>query len=194
MRFNYSTNVCIRSEVYQETFRDRVRVSAGWRGWSWRWQYKVGYRSIDRCLEYETELSGAGFDLGSTPASIEWEKVNINLKWKPIKTIHVKTQSLVVVPVGTDGTSWHEKYILSRVSDNDCVEVFFVKGFSPSDGHGGGAGIWNPGTASAKAIIADSHITCNQSTFLANAVGSTNRKIRVCIECGFLSRLVTCWD
>ncbi len=40
----------------------------------------------------------------------------------------------------------------NEVSEDDCVEVFFVKKFSPSSTYGGGA-CWSSGTANAKSSL-----------------------------------------
>lgn len=128
------------------------------------------------CIEYEQGLTGTGFDLASAPASMEWEKVNIDLTWKPFKTIHTDKKYHVFVDAGTYGTSPAEQDVLRKVSDDDCIEVFFVKDFDPAEAHGGAA-VWNPGTASAKAIVSDNHITCNQSTVLSHIVRANSRQL-----------------
>lgn len=172
VRLNYSTDVCIKWETYQESRVARVPVRRRrWWGWTRTFAYSVQYQTKYRCVQHATGLTGAEFDLGRTPASIEWEKVNIRLKWKPIKTVDVVSQSFIIVPVSADSTSAYEEKILHSEHGDECVEVFFIQEFNPSDSHGDGVGIWNPGTVSAKAIIAGNRITCNQSTLLANAIG-----------------------
>lgn len=47
-----------------------------------------------------------------------------------------------------------------RVDDADCIEVFFVPKFSPSNLHGGGA-TWGVGVEGAKVITSDEQVNCS---------------------------------
>eukprot|EP00612_Vaucheria_litorea_P005411 CAMPEP_0171466218 /NCGR_PEP_ID=MMETSP0945-20130129/9073_1 /TAXON_ID=109269 /ORGANISM="Vaucheria litorea, Strain CCMP2940" /LENGTH=496 /DNA_ID=CAMNT_0011994159 /DNA_START=29 /DNA_END=1519 /DNA_ORIENTATION=+ len=114
---------------------------------------------------FQYTYSGAGLDFGRPAADEHWGKVDVTFTWRDWKTIddvHGTYQSVTEAEMSS---------LRAKVNDDDCVEVFFVKKFSPSDLKGGGA-CWSSGTANAKIITSDEQVSCGVDvTHLAHELG-----------------------
>ena len=96
--------------------------------------------------------------------------------------------------------SAREEFILrKKVDDADCVEVFFVPEFSPSNLHGGGA-TWLVGVEGAKVIISDEQVNCSPDedgvdlTHLAHQVLPFLLAIFYLLGLNLFSSWVSSWD
>jgi hypothetical protein len=94
------------------------------------------------------EYSGDGLAFGQPGANTEWGKVDITFTWRPwitIDDVSGKYQSVTEAEMAD---------LRAEVSTDDCIEVFFVKEFSPNSLYGGGAS-WSSGTANNKVVSSD---------------------------------------
>ena len=112
------------------------------------------------CIQYLYGQTGAGLPFGQPGATTQWGKVDVVFNYRAWKTI--SNSNFLVVSAASGGTSAEESSLLGRVDDSDCIEVFFIKRFSPSSAHGGGATWWT-GTAGAKVITSDEQVRCSQT-------------------------------
>lgn len=90
--------------------------------------------------------SGDGLVFGQPGATTEWNKADILYTYRDWMTIWDSTYSTL--------TSAEESSLRAEVSEDDCIEVFFVDRFSPQDMDGGGNTV-SGGTESAKVISSD---------------------------------------
>jgi hypothetical protein len=110
--------------------------------------------------------SGSGLAFGRPGADEQWGKVDITFTWRPWITIYDSTGKYQSLTTGDEMDD-----LRAEVSVDDCVEVFFVRSFSPSDTYGGGA-CWGSGTANAKIISSDEQVACGvDQTHLAHELG-----------------------
>mmetsp|Transcript_18340 Transcript_18340/g.24517 ORF Transcript_18340/g.24517 Transcript_18340/m.24517 type:complete len:614 (-) Transcript_18340:97-1938(-) len=110
--------------------------------------------------------SGSGLAFGRPSADSEWAKVDISFTWRPWITIYDSTGKYQSLTTGAEMDD-----LRAEVNADDCVEVFFVRSFSPSDTYGGGA-CWGSGTANAKIISSDEQVACGVDiTHLAHELG-----------------------
>lgn len=117
------------------------------------------------CFYWNYFYSGAGLNFGRPMADDLWGEADITFDWQPWKTVVDNAGKYEVV------TSAEESSLRSKVQDDDCIEVFFVPKFSPSDLHGGGA-CWGSGTAGAQIITSDEQVSCGvDQTHLAHELG-----------------------
>jgi len=124
----------------------------------WRW--------FGICLHYSYSYSGSGLAFGKSATDRHWAKVNITFDWRPWKTVHDNAGKWASVTTGSEMND-----LRSEVTDDDCIEIFFVNEFSPSSTYGGGA-TWFSGTASAQIISSDEQVSCGVDiTHLAHEVG-----------------------
>lgn len=92
------------------------------------------------------QFSGAGFAFGQPKADSEWAKVDVVFTYRDMKTVF-----------GSDFWTFdisESAALRGTVEDDDCIEIFFVNGFSPPDLWGGGA-TYGSGTASSQIISSD---------------------------------------
>jgi len=110
--------------------------------------------------------SGDGLAFGRPNADGLWGQVDITFTWRPWITIDDTTGKYQSLTEGAEMTD-----LRNEVSEDDCVEVFFVKKFSPSSTYGGGA-CWSSGTTNAKIISSDEQVACGvDKTHLAHEIG-----------------------
>jgi hypothetical protein len=110
--------------------------------------------------------SGDGLAFGRPMADSLWGQVDITFTWRPWITVDDTTGKYQSLTEGAEMTD-----LRNEVSEDDCVEVFFVKKFSPSSTYGGGA-CWSSGTANAKIISSDEQVACGvDKTHLAHELG-----------------------
>lgn len=112
--------------------------------------------------------TGAGLDFGLPGARHEWNKGDIVFNVRPWKV--VTNSALKIASTVSGSTSAEESEILDSVSDDDCIEIFFVEKFIPSSAHGGGA-TWAGGTAGAQIISTDENVNGVDFTHLGHELG-----------------------
>jgi hypothetical protein len=110
--------------------------------------------------------SGDGLAFGQPMAKKLWGQVDITFTWRPWITVDDTTGKYQSLTEGAEMTD-----LRNEVNEDDCVEVFFVKKFSPSSTYGGGA-CWSSGTVNAKIISSDEQVACGvDQTHLAHELG-----------------------
>lgn len=94
----------------------------------------------------EATPTGAGLEFGLPGANHEWRKGDVIFEVRPFK--EVINASLKVLSESEAGA------LLSTVTDDDCIEIFFVQSLSPESMWGGGA-TFGTGHATAQIITSD---------------------------------------
>jgi hypothetical protein len=116
----------------------------------------------------QTLVSGASLSSYQTEADLVWNKACIDIVWKDPVYINENTNELRYVTAGVGPYASDEenavfnKYdsIDAGYSTDDCVELFFVEGFSPK--HARGDGLSSGSHRNARIIVADEPILdCN---------------------------------
>lgn len=131
-----------------------------------KYTYCRGITLFGRCFGTTvTTYSGDGLAFGRPGADEHWGKVDVTFTWRNWVTINDSTgkyQSLREDEMSS---------LRSEYSADDCIEIFFVKKFEPSETYGGGA-CWSSGTASAKIISSDEQVACGvDKTHIAHEIG-----------------------
>lgn len=90
--------------------------------------------------------SGDGLNFGLPGARTEWAKTDIVFEVRDWMTVNKSKYRIL--------TSGEADALRSEVKVDDCVEVYFVDGFSPESMWGGGA-TWGLGTANSQVISSD---------------------------------------
>lgn len=107
--------------------------------------------------------TGAGLPFGLPGANTEWAKADVVFTVRDWKTVW---KSQYVTFDSSEATA-----LKAEVDDADCVEVFFVREFSPASMWGGGA-TWGLGTANTKIISSDGNAVGGiDLTHLAHEIG-----------------------
>ena len=109
------------------------------------------------------QLTGAGLPFGEPGLRREWNKADIVFEIRDWKTFFISEFFVM--------DSSEREAVRALVDDDDCIEVFFVRDFSPADLFGGGV-TSGSGTASAKVISSDGNARGGVDfTHLAHEVG-----------------------
>jgi hypothetical protein len=110
----------------------------------------------------QTLVSGASLPSYQTEADLVWNKACIDIVWKDPVFIHENTNELRYVTAGVGNNySDEEKAVFDKYVSIDCVELFFVEGFSPKHASGDGLS-YSGGHRNARMIVADEPILdCN---------------------------------
>lgn len=112
---------------------------------------------------FNFQLTGEGLAFGEPGLRTEWRKADVLFEIREWKTLF--NSSFFV----TDDSETDD--LRALVDDDDCIEVFFVRDFSPQDLFGGGV-TFGSGTASAKVISSDANARGGiDFTHLAHEVG-----------------------
>ncbi|HEY5884518.1 MAG TPA: hypothetical protein VIT88_07505 [Pyrinomonadaceae bacterium] len=112
---------------------------------------------------FNFQLTGEGLPFGEPGLRTEWRKADVVFEIREWKTLF-NSSFFVTSESETDE-------LRALVDDDDCIEVFFVRDFSPQDLFGGGA-TFGSGTASAKVISSDGNARGGiDFTHLAHEVG-----------------------
>lgn len=108
-------------------------------------------------------LSGAGLDFGMVGANTEWNKTDITFSVRDWILVHDDNYATL--------ENHEEADLLSEIDIDDCIEIFFVSRFEPSESHGGGV-TFNGGLASSKIISSDENAVYGiDLTHLAHELG-----------------------
>jgi hypothetical protein len=91
-------------------------------------------------------ISGSGLDFGIVGANSEWNKADIVFEVRDWNLVHDVSYSTL--------TEDEESDLLAEVDVDDCIEIFFVNRFEPSENHGGGV-TFSGGGANSKIISSD---------------------------------------
>ncbi len=110
----------------------------------------------------QTLVSGGSLSSYQTEADLVWNKACIDIVWKDPVYIDENTNELRYVTAGVGNNySDEEKAVFDKYVSIDCVELFFVEGFSPKHASGDGLSL-NGGHRNARIIVADEPILdCN---------------------------------
>ena len=112
---------------------------------------------------FNLQVTGEGLPFGEPGLRTEWRKADVVFEIREWKTLF-NSSFFVTSESETDE-------LRALVDDDDCIEVFFVRDFSPQDLFGGGA-TFGSGTASAKVISSDGNARGGiDFTHLAHEVG-----------------------
>jgi len=107
--------------------------------------------------------SGDGLAFGLPGARTEWAKTDIVFEVRDWITVNKSKYRTL--------TSGEADALRSEVKVDDCIEVFFVDGFSPESMWGGGA-TWGLGTANSQVISSDGNADGGiDLTHLAHEIG-----------------------
>jgi hypothetical protein len=140
-----------RKRICIQPVRVRRRTCVRW--WLW-W-----------CTWYKYTYSGKGLAFGKPAANYQWAKADVYFVWRPWLTI-IDNNGKYRTTTKSEVAS-----LRALVSVRNCVEVFFVEKFYPSDTYGGGA-CWGGGTANAKIVTSDEQVPCGvDKTHLAHELG-----------------------
>ena len=109
------------------------------------------------------QLTGEGLPFGEPGLRTEWRKADVVFEIREWKTLF--NSSFFVTEES------EMEALRALVDDDDCIEVFFVRDFSPQDLFGGGV-TFGAGTASSKVISSDGNARGGiDLTHLAHEVG-----------------------
>ena len=112
---------------------------------------------------FNFQFTGEGLAFGEPGLRTEWRKADVVFEIRVWKTLFESRFFL------TDNSETGD--LRALVDDDDCIEVFFVRDFSPQDLFGGGV-TFGSGTASAKVISSDGNARGGiDLTHLAHEVG-----------------------
>lgn len=108
-------------------------------------------------------ISGAGLDFGIVGANTEWNKADIVFEVRDWALVHDESYATLKEDEESD--------LMAEVDVDDCIEIFFVSRFDPSDNHGGGV-TFSGGRASSKIISSDENSVFGiDLTHLAHELG-----------------------
>lgn len=105
-------------------------------------------------IHFTFELTGAGLPFGQPGANTQWAKDDVVFTYRDWKTLW--KSGYWVVDTNGNLTSTEQSNLMAEVSDDDCIEVFFIDEFDPVSWGGGGA-TWGSGTAGSKIISSDAN-------------------------------------
>jgi hypothetical protein len=112
---------------------------------------------------FDFQLTGEGLAFGEPGLRTQWRKADVVFEIREWKTLFASNFFV------TDNSE--TEALRALVDDDDCIEVFFVRDFSPQDLFGGGV-TFGSGTASAKVISSDGNARGGiDLTHLAHEVG-----------------------
>ena len=95
------------------------------------------------------QVTGEGLAFGQPGANKQWAKADVVFEYRDFKTLFDSGSSFPL-------SEAEEGELRSRVEDDDCIEVFFIRDFTPQDLHGGGV-TFGAGTASSQVISSDAN-------------------------------------
>lgn len=94
------------------------------------------------------QLTGEGLAFGQPGANRQWAKADVIFEYRDWKTLF-DSASFVL-------SEGEMSALRAKVEDDDCIEVFFARDFSPEDLFGGGV-TFGAGTAGAQVISSDAN-------------------------------------
>jgi hypothetical protein len=95
------------------------------------------------------QVTGEGLAFGQPGANKQWAKADVVFEYRDFRTLFDNGSSFPL-------SSAEETELRGRVEDDDCIEVFFIRDFTPQDLHGGGV-TFGAGTASSQIISSDAN-------------------------------------
>jgi len=95
------------------------------------------------------QITGEGLAFGQPGANKQWAKADVVFEYRDFKTLFDSGSSFPL-------SDAEEDELRGRVEDDDCIEVFFIRDFTPQDLHGGGV-TFGAGTASSQIISSDAN-------------------------------------